>query len=62
MPALVLLAGRSSVHDPQDVVDRLRPLLPAADVEVVPSAAHNFPMDSAALVNGRLADFLAATE
>lgn len=58
VPALVLLGGRSPIHDPQRAARRARALLPDARVEVVPGATHGLPADRPEQVRARLLEFL----
>ena len=41
MPVLAMFGARSVVHDAAVAADRLRTLLPAADVELLPGAGHH---------------------
>jgi pimeloyl-ACP methyl ester carboxylesterase len=53
VPALVVIAGRSIIHNPARAAERARRLLPAATVEVWPEASH--------ALNGEYPDRVAAT-
>ncbi|MEV1328015.1 alpha/beta fold hydrolase [Micromonospora costi] len=57
-PALVLLGERSQMYDAGVVAARLRDLLPAAHVEVVPGASHDLPVHSPDLVVERTIEFI----
>jgi pimeloyl-ACP methyl ester carboxylesterase len=57
-PTLVLLAERSTAHNPREVRARLRALVPSAEVEIFPGVGHNFPLTRPELVNGRLVEFV----
>jgi pimeloyl-ACP methyl ester carboxylesterase len=58
LPALVLVAERSEVHDPALVRERAASHLADVEVELVPGAGHSLPVDQAELVGRRLATFL----
>lgn len=58
IPALVLLGGRSPIHDPQRAARRARALLPDVRAEVVPGATHGLPADRPEQVRARLLAFL----
>ncbi|MFJ9769632.1 alpha/beta fold hydrolase [Kitasatospora sp. NPDC101157] len=49
-PTLFLLGERSALNDARTVPERLRRLVPAARVEVVPGAGHALPTDDPAAV------------
>jgi pimeloyl-ACP methyl ester carboxylesterase len=59
LPALVLLAERSEVHDPVLAQKRAMSYLADVEVELVPGAGHSLPVDQAEQVGRRLAAFLA---
>ncbi|SBT39169.1 alpha/beta fold hydrolase [Micromonospora auratinigra] len=59
VPTLVLLGARSRLYDAADVAERLRGLVPTADVEVVPDAGHDLPVHSPGPVTDRIEEFLA---
>ncbi|GAA1956666.1 alpha/beta fold hydrolase [Kitasatospora viridis] len=54
VPMRFLLGGRSAMYDSQAVADRIRLLLPAAEIEVVPGTGHDLPTDRPDLVIERL--------
>ncbi|MFG2823788.1 alpha/beta fold hydrolase [Kitasatospora sp. NPDC048365] len=54
VPALFLLGERSALHRSPEVAERLRTLLPAARVELVPDAGHALPTDRPELVADRI--------
>jgi pimeloyl-ACP methyl ester carboxylesterase len=58
VPALVLLAERSEVHDPVFARERARSCLADVEADIVPGAGHSLPVDQAELVGRRLAAFL----
>ncbi|MEV0719981.1 alpha/beta fold hydrolase [Asanoa sp. NPDC050611] len=60
VPLLVLLGARSQLYDANTVATRLRTLLPAARVEVVPGASHDLPVHSPDLVVDRIRTFTAS--
>jgi pimeloyl-ACP methyl ester carboxylesterase len=53
VPTLAVIAGRSIIHNPAKAAERARRLLPAATVEVWPSASH--------ALNGEFPDRIAST-
>lgn len=53
VPILVVIAGRSIIHDPTKAAERARRLLPNATVEIWPSASH--------ALNGEFPDRMAST-
>jgi pimeloyl-ACP methyl ester carboxylesterase len=59
VPTLVVIAGRSIIHNPAKAAERARRLLPAATVEVWPTASHalngEFPDRVASTINGFVA-------
>jgi pimeloyl-ACP methyl ester carboxylesterase len=57
LPALVLLAERSEVHDPVLARERATSNLAQVEAELVPGAGHSLPVDQAELVGRRLAAF-----
>ncbi|MER5555176.1 alpha/beta hydrolase [Streptomyces sp. NPDC002793] len=54
VPSLFLLGERSALHDPRQVAGRVRALVPAADVEIVPAATHALPTDDPELMVARI--------
>lgn len=62
VPALVLLGGRSVMHDGRKAVERARRLLVDAQCELWPSATHSIAGESAAAVNARVLAFLSSVE
>jgi pimeloyl-ACP methyl ester carboxylesterase len=59
VPALVVIAGRSIIHDPPRAAARAR-LLPRAEVELWPDASHALTGEYPERVAERVASFLAA--
>jgi pimeloyl-ACP methyl ester carboxylesterase len=59
VPTLALLGERSVLYDATAVRDRVRSLLPAWRVEVVPDAGHALVLEERGLVLERVAGFLA---
>ncbi|BAL89273.1 hypothetical protein AMIS_40530 [Actinoplanes missouriensis 431] len=62
VPHLVLLGERSALYRSADVAERLRRVMPAARVEIVPGASHDLPVHSPDLVADRIEAFLDACE
>lgn len=62
VPTLVLLGGRSRIHDPRRAVARARALLPDATVELWPDAGHAISGQCAERVTARVLEFVAAVE
>ena len=60
VPMLVLLGQRSQRYDAQRVTDRLRAVVPAARVEVVPGAGHDLPVYCPDLIVDRATEFARA--
>jgi pimeloyl-ACP methyl ester carboxylesterase len=59
IPALVLVAGRSVMHDPPAACARARALIPGVQAELWPTATHSLPAESPHEVNTRLLRFVA---
>lgn len=59
VPVLVLIAGRSVMHNARKAVARARDHLPGAQAELWPSATHAIAGEAATEVNARVLDFLA---
>jgi pimeloyl-ACP methyl ester carboxylesterase len=57
-PLQLLLAARSSLLRPEQARARVKRLLPAARIEIVPGAGHGLPLEQPALVNQRILDFV----
>ncbi|MBB5139804.1 pimeloyl-ACP methyl ester carboxylesterase [Thermocatellispora tengchongensis] len=57
-PTLVILGGRSPVHNVQRAADRTRRLLSSARVEIVADAGHGLPADSPEAVGRLIRSFL----
>lgn len=58
VPALILVGDRSAKYDPHDVVARLRSQMEDVEAVVVPGT-HGLPIDPAAEVGRRVAEFVA---
>jgi pimeloyl-ACP methyl ester carboxylesterase len=61
-PALILLGERSQLYDASLVAQRIRAVLPSADVQVIPGAGHDLPMHSPDALAERVIAFMAAEE
>jgi len=59
VPALVLLAERSTLLNPDTARTRVTRLLPDARAEIVPDADHGLPMQLPDVVNARILRFIA---
>ena len=57
VPTLVLLGQRSQLYDARQVAERLRAVVPAARVEVVPGAGHDLPLYCPDLIADRATQF-----
>src|SRR5690606_24257965 len=62
VPTLVLVGGRSVVHDARKSFERARRLLPDAQCELWPSATHAIAGESATEVNERVLEFVSSVE
>ncbi|MEV4834378.1 alpha/beta fold hydrolase [Nonomuraea sp. NPDC049486] len=60
VPALVLVAGRSVIHDPALAVRRARDLIPGVRAELWPEATHSISGHFAAEVNESVLEFTAS--
>jgi pimeloyl-ACP methyl ester carboxylesterase len=58
VPTLVLLAGRSVMHDPQRAFDRAQALIPNVQAELWPEATHSISGQFADRVNARVLRFI----
>ncbi|MFI6394598.1 alpha/beta fold hydrolase [Nonomuraea sp. NPDC050540] len=58
IPTLVLIAGRSIVHDPRKAYERARALIPDVQAELWPQATHGITGQCADEVNARLLRFV----
>ncbi len=54
----MLIGEHSSLYTPAEVARRLRRVLPAAQVEIVPGASHDLPAHSPDLVAERISGFV----
>jgi pimeloyl-ACP methyl ester carboxylesterase len=61
-PALILLGERSQLYDASLVARRIRSLMPAAHVQVVPGAGHDLPMYAPDALAERAVAFMEAEE
>ncbi|TDE42840.1 alpha/beta hydrolase [Nonomuraea mesophila] len=59
VPTLVVLGGRSPVHDVRRAAERARRLLPGHRTEIVPDAGHGLPADAPEAVGRLIRSFLA---
>ncbi|MEV5693208.1 alpha/beta fold hydrolase [Micromonospora globbae] len=57
-PTLLILGERSQMYDAASVAERVRRVMPAARVEIVPRAGHDLPVHSPELVADRIDAFL----
>ncbi|MFF5264311.1 alpha/beta fold hydrolase [Actinomadura viridis] len=57
VPTLVLIAGRSVVHDPRRAVQRAEALVPNVQAELWPEATHTITSQCAEEVNARIVSF-----
>ncbi|MCS7476911.1 alpha/beta fold hydrolase [Umezawaea endophytica] len=57
VPTLIVLAGRSNIHRPHEVVARLEPLNPDIRTEIVPRTTHMLTLQEPDLVTARILDF-----
>jgi pimeloyl-ACP methyl ester carboxylesterase len=62
VPTLLVLAGRSELHDTQQVAERAQRLIRGAEVHVVPRASHALPVTKPEVVGPILRSFLDAHE
>ncbi|GAA0379904.1 hypothetical protein Acor_01380 [Acrocarpospora corrugata] len=60
VPALVLVGGRSVIHNPRRAFDRARALIPNVQAELWPHATHSIAGQCATEVNARILRFLEA--
>jgi pimeloyl-ACP methyl ester carboxylesterase len=58
LPALVLLAQRSTLLNPRTAHARITQLLPEAHVDIVPDVGHGLPTEAPDVVNGRILRFI----
>ncbi|MEV0381113.1 alpha/beta fold hydrolase [Nonomuraea sp. NPDC050643] len=58
VPALVVIAGRSVIHDPRKAYERAHALIPGVQAELWPHATHSIAGQCAAEVNARVLRFL----
>ncbi|MFF5113169.1 alpha/beta fold hydrolase [Streptosporangium sp. NPDC000509] len=58
VPALVLLAGRSTLLNPRKALSRARTLIPGARAEIVPGVGHGLPLEAPDLVGARVLRFI----
>jgi pimeloyl-ACP methyl ester carboxylesterase len=57
-PTLVMVGDREMIYDPRQAADRVRTLIPGAEVEIVPDVGHLLGMQRPDLVNPRVLAFL----
>jgi pimeloyl-ACP methyl ester carboxylesterase len=57
-PTLVMVGDREMIYDPRRAADRVRTLIPDAEVEIVPDVGHLLGMQRPDLVNARMLAFL----
>jgi pimeloyl-ACP methyl ester carboxylesterase len=57
-PCLALLGGRSLMHDPARVADRIATLMPAGHARIIPGTGHDLPMARPDLVPDAILDFI----
>jgi pimeloyl-ACP methyl ester carboxylesterase len=62
MPTLVLLGENSIVHDPRQVLDRVRSLMPDVEADIIDGAPHPLAETHASAVNDRILAFLTSHE
>ncbi|EWM10996.1 alpha/beta fold hydrolase [Kutzneria sp. 744] len=62
MPTLVLLGENSIVHDPRQVLDRVRSLMPEVEADIIDGAPHPLAETHAGTVNDRILAFLTSHE
>ena len=58
VPALVLLAGRSTLLNPGKALRRANALIPGVRVEIVPGVGHGLPLEVPDVVNDRVLRFI----
>jgi pimeloyl-ACP methyl ester carboxylesterase len=57
-PALVIIAGRSVIHDPRRALARPRALIPGVQADLWPTATHSISGQFADEVNARILSFI----
>jgi pimeloyl-ACP methyl ester carboxylesterase len=62
IPTQLLLGEHSAMYDARTVADRVRPLMPDVDVDIVAGASHDVPMHSIELVTTRAIDIARRAE
>ncbi|KUL30930.1 alpha/beta fold hydrolase [Actinoplanes awajinensis] len=62
VPTLVMMGEHSALYRPEAVAERLRRVLPAARVEIVPGASHDLPAHSPYVVAARIAEMVSPVQ
>ncbi|NUR89372.1 MAG: alpha/beta hydrolase, partial [Nonomuraea sp.] len=62
VPALVVVGGRSVIHDPRRALERARALIPGVRAELWPDATHSIAGQFADEVDAKLLDFVDEVE